>query len=244
MRGFDPTSFPGFSPTRPYGASERERPWLGLVTWLQNKIYSITQRFLVPLVPWTPGTMSPFFVLNAMKTSLQIMRVAAYASETNKLTLAITHTTGLFIIRETSEVFACCWDTVLSPGKKAARFVQRVMTMCGCSHSENQFDERKQDCLVRAFGPRRLQFQGEPQLFLSWITSRCSGKWARTQDQRPDPGDGGNRAYLFSAMWIDTKYILPCYSEPTADIIVANQSTKKVNECLNVAQSRSSWETR
>ena len=31
------------------------------------------------------------------------------------------------------------------------------------------------------------------------ITSRCSGKWAHThppgEDQRPDPGDGGNRAY-------------------------------------------------
>ena len=26
-----PTSFPGFSPTHPYGARERERPWLGLV---------------------------------------------------------------------------------------------------------------------------------------------------------------------------------------------------------------------
>ena len=49
MRGFDPASLLGFSPTRPYGASERERPWLGLVTWLQNKINSITQRFLVPV---------------------------------------------------------------------------------------------------------------------------------------------------------------------------------------------------
>ena len=33
------------------------------------------------------------------------------------------------------------------------------------------------------------------------ITSRCSGKWARIhppfgKDQRPDPWDGGNRAYL------------------------------------------------
>ena len=95
MRGFDPASLLGFSPTRPYGASERERPWLGLVTWLQNKINSTTQRFLVPAVPWTPGTMSPFCVLNAMKSSLQIMSLAAYASETNKLTLAITHTTGM-----------------------------------------------------------------------------------------------------------------------------------------------------
>ena len=32
------TSFPVFSPTRPYGV--RERPWLGLVMWLQNKINS------------------------------------------------------------------------------------------------------------------------------------------------------------------------------------------------------------
>ena len=31
-------SFIAFSPTRPYGA--RERPWLCLVTWLQNKINS------------------------------------------------------------------------------------------------------------------------------------------------------------------------------------------------------------
>ena len=28
------TSFPGFSRTRPYEARERERPWLGLITWL------------------------------------------------------------------------------------------------------------------------------------------------------------------------------------------------------------------
>ena len=34
------TSFPGFSPTCPYRGRERERPWLGLVTWLQNKINS------------------------------------------------------------------------------------------------------------------------------------------------------------------------------------------------------------
>ena len=48
------TSFPGFSRTRPYEERERERereaerqrgrethtPWLGLVTWLQNKINS------------------------------------------------------------------------------------------------------------------------------------------------------------------------------------------------------------
>ena len=33
------------------------------------------------------------------------MSLADYASETNKLTLAITHTTGLFIMRESSEVF-------------------------------------------------------------------------------------------------------------------------------------------
>ena len=33
------------------------------------------------------------------------MNLAAYASETNKLTLAITHTSGLFIIHESSEVF-------------------------------------------------------------------------------------------------------------------------------------------
>ena len=31
-----PTLFAGFSLTLPYG--ERERPWFGLVTWLQNKI--------------------------------------------------------------------------------------------------------------------------------------------------------------------------------------------------------------
>ena len=40
---------------------------------------------------------------------------------------------------------------------------------------------------------------------LGSITSRCSGKWAHThppkeslfgEDQRPDPGDGGNRAYV------------------------------------------------
>ena len=36
--------------------------------------------------------------------------------------------------------------------------------------------------------------------YVGSITSRCSGKWARThphlfgEDQRPDPGDGGNRA--------------------------------------------------
>ena len=34
-----PTSFPGFSPTRPT-EPERERPWKTLVTWLQNKINS------------------------------------------------------------------------------------------------------------------------------------------------------------------------------------------------------------
>ena len=193
------------------------------------------------------------------------MSLAAYASETNKLTLAITHTTGLFIMRESSEVFV---EYVLlvagiqswNPGKKAGRFVQRVTTMYGCSHSENQFDERKQDCLVRAFGPRRLQIQGQPPFLRldyqkKWAKMDYQAKWARTrspsngllartQDQRSDPGEGGNRAYLFSAMWIDTKYISPRYSEPTAHIIVANQSTKKVNECLNVAQSRSSWETR
>ena len=34
-----PTSFPGFSPTRPTArARERERPWKTLVTWLRNKI--------------------------------------------------------------------------------------------------------------------------------------------------------------------------------------------------------------
>ena len=49
--------------------------------------------------------MTPFCVLNATKNWLQIMSLAAYASETNKLTLAITHTTGLFIMRESSEVF-------------------------------------------------------------------------------------------------------------------------------------------
>ena len=31
--------------------------------------------------------------------------------------------------------------------------------------------------------------------FVGSITSRCSGKWARTH--RSDPGDGGNRAYSF-----------------------------------------------
>ena len=41
---------------------------------------------------------------------------------------------------------------------------------------------------------------------LGSITSRCSGKWARTHPpslrggSRPDPGDGGNRAY-FALMW-------------------------------------------
>ena len=30
---------------------------------------------------------------------------------------------------------------------------------------------------------------------LGSITSHCSWKWARTHHQRPDPGDGGNRAY-------------------------------------------------
>ena len=32
------TSFPGFYPTHPYIVIERQRPWLGLVTWLQNKL--------------------------------------------------------------------------------------------------------------------------------------------------------------------------------------------------------------
>ena len=35
-------------------------------------------------------------------------------------------------------------------------------------------------------------------VILGSITSRCSGKWARThprEGSRPDPGDGGNRAY-------------------------------------------------
>ena len=36
--GISTTSFPGFSPTHPYRV--RERPWLGLVIWLQNKINS------------------------------------------------------------------------------------------------------------------------------------------------------------------------------------------------------------
>ena len=49
--------------------------------------------------------MTPFCVLNATKTSLQIMSLAAYASETNKLTLTRTHTTGLFIMRESIKVF-------------------------------------------------------------------------------------------------------------------------------------------
>ena len=34
-----PTSFPGFSPTRPM-ERERERPWKTLVTWFRNKIIS------------------------------------------------------------------------------------------------------------------------------------------------------------------------------------------------------------
>ena len=34
--GISTTSFPGFSPTHHYGV--RERPWLGLVMWLQDKI--------------------------------------------------------------------------------------------------------------------------------------------------------------------------------------------------------------
>ena len=39
--GISTTSFPGFSPTHHYGVRElKERPWLGLVMWLQNKINS------------------------------------------------------------------------------------------------------------------------------------------------------------------------------------------------------------
>ena len=34
------TLFPGFSPTHPYRARGRERPWLGLLMWPQNKINS------------------------------------------------------------------------------------------------------------------------------------------------------------------------------------------------------------
>ena len=64
------TSFPGFSPTRLYGARERERTLLGLVTWLQNKINSegvtlsiiilclvdaMIARFPVPGVSWCCG---------------------------------------------------------------------------------------------------------------------------------------------------------------------------------------------
>ena len=51
MRSFDPTSFPGFFPTSRYGASERERPWLGLVTWLQNKNLFDHATILSPLSP-------------------------------------------------------------------------------------------------------------------------------------------------------------------------------------------------
>jgi len=51
------TSFPGFSPTCPYRAREREREterdrsWLGLVTWLQDKINS-EGRFLCLSIFW------------------------------------------------------------------------------------------------------------------------------------------------------------------------------------------------
>ena len=39
--GISTTSFPGFSPTHHYGVRElKERPWLGLVMCLQNKINS------------------------------------------------------------------------------------------------------------------------------------------------------------------------------------------------------------
>ena len=34
------TSFPGIAPSCPYGARERETPWLGLVSCLKNKINS------------------------------------------------------------------------------------------------------------------------------------------------------------------------------------------------------------
>ena len=52
------TSFPGFSPTRPYGARERERPWLGLVTWSQNKINS--EGGVLCLSFFLSGSFSPF----------------------------------------------------------------------------------------------------------------------------------------------------------------------------------------
>lgn len=44
------------------------------------------------------------------------------------------------------------------------------------------------------------------------ITSRCSGKWARTrppegEDQRPDPRVGGNRAYLQRRLQVETENI-------------------------------------
>ena len=50
------TSFPGFSPTRPYEA--RERPWLGLVTWSQNKINS--EGGVLCLSIFLSGSFSPF----------------------------------------------------------------------------------------------------------------------------------------------------------------------------------------
>ena len=44
---------------------------------------------------------------------------------------------------------------------------------------------------AKAVGRVEFSWDG-PGHGLGSITIRCSGKWARTQ--RPDPGDGGNRA--------------------------------------------------
>ena len=78
--------------------------------------------------------------------------------------------------------------------------------------------------------------------YLGSITSRCSGKWARThppssslfgEDQRPNPGDGGNRAYQLP--FVLQKLIITCQGWKTRRqyILVWFFSTNLVpNSCL------------
>ena len=88
----------------------------------------------------------------------------------------------------------CCWDTVSNPGLIAVRLVKRAplrplfLSINGCWHSENQFEEVEQDWLVQKFGLRwlhRLDVIEVERAFLLHIEEdrmrfRSKGGWLHT----------------------------------------------------------------